>query len=132
MEKDIRFSDKKIDESWKEQAFKERIASGKSQKGAESLKSQPEGQRQGAERSKTSRPFLNLINSLGVQAMIHLGEMPHPETNMTELNLEACRELIDLLIALKEKTYGNWSDEEDYFFSHFLAELQLKFAQKVP
>jgi len=57
--------------------------------------------------------------------------MPNPATQTTEVNVDAVREIIDLLNVLKEKTAGNLSDEEQYFFDHFLPDLQLKFAAKV-
>lgn len=130
MDKDIRFTEKKIDESWKEQAFREKVTQPKT-----TPKSAPEPpvdtpKPVKADSAKTSKPFFNFINSLGFQAMIQLGEIPNPETNVKEVNLDACREIIDLLNSLKEKTQGNWGDEEEYFFTRFLPELQLKFASK--
>ena len=63
--------------------------------------------------------------------MMHLGEIPNPETQKREVNLEAAREIIDLLGQLKEKSQGNLSAEEMDFFNSLLPELQLKFSQHV-
>jgi len=127
-EKDIRFTQKKIDESWKEQAALD--------KGSDSASSGPKKDPTSSATSqtaqpKTSKPFMNLITSLGLQAMIHLGEVPNPETQKNEVNLEAAREVIDLLQAVHEKTTGNVSQEETKFLEQLVPELQMKFAQKV-
>ncbi len=125
---DIHFVDKKVDESWKEQAArdKERIAAPPSDKPI-SEKSQNPAE---AKTAQTAVPFLNLLKSLGYQAMIHLGELPHPSTGRRETDLESARETIDLLLALKEKTGANTSLEEKEIFEGILPDLQLKFAEK--
>lgn len=123
MDKDIRFTEKKIDESWKDQAAREKGKAGDSPATPAADKSKP-----GTE-PKTSKPFLNFITSLGFQAMMHLGEIPNPETKTREINIDAAREIIDLLVDLKAKTQGNQSPEESRFFTSALSEIQLKFAQ---
>ncbi len=127
MEKDIRFTEKKIDESWKEQTAKEKGKAESSSTGSPQPKEQPPLE---DKQSPTSKPFLNLLNSLGFQAMMHLGEIPNPETKVKETNLEAAREIIDLLIELQKKTRRNLSVQESEFFNQVLPELQMKFAQK--
>lgn len=113
-QKDIRFSDKKIDEGWKEQvATKAEVASSQ------------------ARTPVTSKVFLNLVQSVGVQALMHLGAMPDPITHETGVNLEAAKATIDVLVALKDKTAGNLSPEEKQFLDSLLSELQVKFSQSV-
>ena len=125
-DKDIRFVDKKVDESWKDQASREKDKVQPSVKPVN-----PQGTPPGeARRSQTSPAFFNLLKSLGYQAMIHLGELPHPSTGGRETDVEAARETIDLLLALKEKTGANASSEEMEIFQGVLPELQLKFAEK--
>lgn len=127
MNKDIRFTEKKIDENWKEQI--------QQAPGAQESKARTssEGKQPSAEKCqpKTSTIFLNFVTSLGIQALISLGEMPDPQTQMLNPNLDAVKEILDLLIQIKEKTDGNLSEEEKKFFFSFLPELQLKFAQKI-
>ncbi|MBN1688488.1 MAG: DUF1844 domain-containing protein [Candidatus Omnitrophica bacterium] len=125
MEKDIRFSDKKVDQSWKESAQKERP-----------LWKTPEPQAQAPSHASqnqvtTSKAFMNLLSSLGVQAMFHLGEIPNPETQEREVNLQAAREVINILSMLKEKSEGNRSREESEVMTQLLTELQMKFSEKV-
>lgn len=127
-DKDIHFVDKKVDESWKEQAAREKE---KSQPASGTVPNPNAASKPSeAKRPATSAPFLNLLKSLGYQAMIHLGELPHPSTGGRESDLEAARETIDLLLALKIKTDGNASLEELEIFQGVLPELQLKFAEK--
>lgn len=120
--KDIRFSEKKVDESWKDQATRDREAAAPAPKAAEGARS--------SAASKTSKAFVNLLSSLGYQAMFHLGEIPDPQTGQAEVNLEAAKEAIDLLAAIKEKTANNLSPEEAEIFQQILPELQIKFSQK--
>ena len=125
---DIRFVDKKVDESWKEQAARDKENNPSSPlKEAHDKTANPSTE---TKHPQTSAAFLNLLKSLGYQAMIHLGELPHPATGKRETDIEAARETIDLLLALKVKTAGNASIEELEIFQGVLPELQLKFAEK--
>jgi hypothetical protein len=126
VDKDIRFTEKKVDESWKDQAARE-----KGEPANAHTKPATAGPEPSAKEHKTSQLFLNFVTSLGLQAMMHLGEIPNPETKKHEVHLDGAREIIDLLVQLKEKTQGNLSREESEFFTRFLPELQLKFAQRL-
>jgi len=119
-DRDIRFTEKKVDESWKEQA--------ESLKKAKVASSKPAAKSKPAETSKT---FLSLVQSLGYQTLMNLGEIPNPMTQQTELNPEGAKEAIDLLIALREKTQGNLSDEEKKMLETLITQLQIKFSQSV-
>ena len=125
---DIRFTDKKVDESWKEQAAREKENSPPASVNPQGPKTPNKPAETGS--PQTSAVFLNLLKSLGYQAMIHLGELPHPASGQNETDLEAAREAIDLLLALKAKTGANASPEEMEIFQGVLPELQLKFAGK--
>ena len=130
MDKDIRFSEKRVDENYKEQASRDKgVVNSTSRRTSEdSVKTQPSAS---APSPKTSKIFLNFVTSLGYQALIHLGDMPNPETNEREVNLEGARGIIDLLMEIKLKTQGNLSAEEAQFFDSVLPEIQLKFSQSV-
>ncbi len=60
---------------------------------------------------------------------MHLGEIAGPDGSR-EVDLQAAKEIIDLLIAIKEKTAGNTSAQENEVFESVLPGLQLKFAEK--
>ena len=74
---------------------------------------------------------MELVSSLGYQTLMHLGEIPNPATRQQETNLEAAQEIINLLQALKEKTEGNTSPEEKELLVSLVAELQMKFSERV-
>ena len=117
-DKEIRFTQKKVDESWKDQIVKEKSVT----PSAPPASAKPKPQ--------ASKAFVNLMTSLGYQAMMHLGEIPSPDTNQPEVSLPAAKEIIELLIALKQKTEGNLSPEEAQVLESLIPELQMKFAQK--
>lgn len=113
MDKDIRFTEKRVDEDWKESASRE--------------SAEP------APPSGDPKPPLSLsafLTSLGYQTLIHLGEIPHPETKEAVLDLQGAKETIDLLILLEQKTKGNRTAEEEQLLKHLLPELQMKFVEK--
>ena len=124
-QKDIRFPEKKVDEGWKDEAVRAKAVA------ANEPSAKSRAPSAGAPRPReTESKFMDLLTSLGVQGMAHLGEMPNPATRRKETNLEAAREVIDLLLVLKQKTEGSRSPEEAEFFENFLPELQIKFAEK--
>ena len=118
-DKDIRFTEKKVDESWKEQA--------------ETVKAKavPAAAAASAKQPETSKNFLNLVQSLGYQALMHLGEIANPSTQQRELDPEAAKEEIDLLVVLRDKTRGNLSKDEKEILETLIAQLQIKFSQSV-
>ena len=115
MEKDFRFAEKKIDSSWKEEVAKQKGGS------KEAPGSEP----------KSALSLTTFLTSLGYQTLMHLGELPHPQTQERHLDLDAARETIDLLVLLEEKTRGNRNAEEDKLLKTLLPDLQMKFVEKV-
>ena len=122
--KDIRFTEKKVDESWKEQADDVKQKAAATAIKSESSASKPKPQ-------ESSKVFLGLVQTLGYQALMHLGEIPDPATQQREVNTDAAKEAIDLLITLSDKTQGNLSDEEKKMLGTLLTQLQIKFSQSV-
>jgi hypothetical protein len=121
-DKDIRFAEKKVDAGWKESVLKDKSVSSKEEvSGNASRKTE----------TKTNRAFVNLLSSLGYQALMHLGDLPHPETNVVTVNLDAAKEMIELLAAIREKTADRLSQEEARLLDQLIPELQMKFSQKV-
>ena len=119
-EKDIHFTNKHVDESWKD------AVSGQKEKSV----SEPEPKPQATEGVDSSRVnFHNFITSLGMQALLLMGEIKAPGAEKIEVNLEAAQELIDLLVMLRGKTKGNLSQEEDKMLNTLIAEIQLKYVE---
>jgi len=121
-ERDVKFASKKVDESWKAQMGRNKDVADQSKPASETTSSTS---------PKTSKLFINLLTSLGFQAMMHLGEIHHPETQQKEVNIDAAREIIDLLVVMKEKSEGRVSVEEKELFNSLVPELQMKFSQHV-
>ena len=69
--------------------------------------------------------FASFLLSLATTGMVHLGEIPEPTTGQKMENLEAARQMIDILRILKEKTEGNLSSEESQLMENLLYELQM-------
>ena len=116
MDKEVKFTEKKIDQSWKEEVRRE--------KGSPRPESSPAEPPAGLS-------FSAFLSSLGYQALFHLGEAPHPDTQERTINLDAAKETIDLLSLLQTKTQGNRTAEEDKLLKSLVAQLQMKFAEKV-
>lgn len=79
-----------------------------------------------------AEPEFNVfITSLGMQAMIFLGEMPNPITNETKVELDRARYLIETIAMIGGKTKGNLAPEEQKLIDDILYGLRLKYAEKV-
>jgi hypothetical protein len=74
--------------------------------------------------------FSLLILSLSSTAFMQLGEIPDPMTARTEVNLDAARHTIDMIEALREKTRGNLTAEEEQLISEILSELKLAYVHR--
>ena len=112
MEKEVRFTEKKVDQSWKEDVARE--------KGKAKPETQP----------RAAHSFSAFLTSLGYQTLMHLGELSHPQTQECHLDLEAAKETIDLLVLLESKTRGNRTPEEEQLLKNLIPELQMKFVEK--
>lgn len=120
-------TDKHIDESWKEKAE------------AQKEKPQPPEEKPQAPQDKAAEQsgspedyqvdFTGYVTSLGFQAMIFLGEIPHPVTNKTEKNLKQAKFLIDTMVLLRDKTKGNLTEQEQAILDAAVYELQMKYVE---
>jgi hypothetical protein len=115
---------KHIDESWKDSVMKEKEGAD-----GESPHDCGEGCDCGQDQGEIEVSFLNYIMSLGYQAVIFLGEVPHPMTGQTEKNLRQAKFLIDTLQLLRDKTKGNLTSQEEQLLGSSLYELQLKYVE---
>lgn len=106
---------KKVDETWKELADKEKNVNNAGQGEAEA--------------EIPPADFSSFITSLSVQALMSLGEIENPFTKKKEKDLNQARYIIDTIDMMKEKTKGNLDSEEENLLSTILYELKMKFAQ---
>ena len=121
MEKDVRFSSKKIDESWKQSAQSETPETPESSKSSEATSS---------ESQKIPLTFSSFAASIGIQCLMQLGAIGSPEKEKTAPDLNAAQEGINLLVMLKEKTAGNLTEAEADMLSQLIADLQMKFVEQ--
>ena len=74
--------------------------------------------------------YAGFIMGLGTQALSLLGEIPNPETNISTVNLDGARQIIDVLAMLVEKTKGNLTALEDQLTTEILASLRIAYVKK--
>ena len=74
--------------------------------------------------------FSTFILSLASSALVHLGEVPNPETGSTETNLPLAKHSIDVLEMLHMKTERCLDEQESKLLESILYELRLKFVIK--
>jgi Domain of unknown function (DUF1844) len=79
--------------------------------------------------SASSRSFQMLVDFLTRNAAAMLGGMADPRTGQAFVDLEGAREVIDMLDALREKTRGNLSKEDDNLLIEVLGSLKLTFME---
>jgi hypothetical protein len=87
----------------------------------------PDAAARGEDAAITLSTFLM---SLSTQALMCLGEIPHPLTGKTETDLAAVREFIDIISLLQEKTRGNLDPAEARLFEKILFDLRMRFVEK--
>ena len=81
------------------------------------------------ETTPTSPAFLRLLDMLAQTASLYLQGIPDPATGRRSVDLAASREIIDSLVALREKTRGRLSFEETDALEGLLGELQMVFTR---
>jgi Domain of unknown function (DUF1844) len=74
--------------------------------------------------------FITFVISLGSSAFVHLGEVPHPESQEAATDLVLAKQTIDILGMLEAKTRGNLTPEEHKLLEHLLLDLRLRYVEK--
>ena len=120
---------KRVDESWKEQAAQEKTVP----KGAEASASPTLAGTQETVTGPEGLPearFDLFISGLAMEALIALGEMPHPVTRQQGTNLGQAKYLIDLLGLLEQKTAKNLTVDEEKLLKDTLYQLRTRYLAK--
>jgi hypothetical protein len=87
---------------------------------------------QPATESATGLPavdFHTFVLSLGSSALLHLGELEHPDVGAPQMDLPLAKHTIDILAMLEEKTKGNLSPAEAKLIESLLYDLRLRFVE---
>ncbi|HEX8153938.1 MAG TPA: DUF1844 domain-containing protein [Thermoanaerobaculia bacterium] len=75
-------------------------------------------------------PFCNFIEPLIAQAYMSLGMLQNPYQPQSKIDPNAARQMIDILVLLRDKTAGNLTPDEEDFLETHLAELKLAYVQR--
>lgn len=74
--------------------------------------------------------FSTFILSLSSSAMVHLGEVPDPDTGQVAMNLPMAKHTIDILCMLKQKTRDALDSDEARLIDGILFELRMVYVRK--
>jgi type IV secretory pathway VirB10-like protein len=105
---------------------------------AEERRGRAEGPPPGGERRRTladkaqnpGTAFTDFVEPLIAQAYMSLGMLRNPYQAKPTVDIAAARQMIDILVMLKEKTAGNLTPNEEDFLNAHLGELKLAFVQR--
>jgi hypothetical protein len=74
--------------------------------------------------------FLGFVVSLAHTAAVHFGDIPDPVSGkISEPNLPAAQQMIDILSLLEAKTRGNLTAEERQMLDQVLFELRMRYIE---
>ena len=73
--------------------------------------------------------FSTFVLGLSTQALLHLGEIPNPVSHAVETDLEAARQVIDILGMLAEKTRNNLEPGEQSLLESALYDLRMRYVE---
>jgi hypothetical protein len=71
--------------------------------------------------------FGTFVMSLASSVLMHLGELPHPDSTQAATDLPLAKQTIDILGMLREKTRGNLTQEEAQVLDNLLYDLRIKY-----
>jgi Domain of unknown function (DUF1844) len=75
--------------------------------------------------------FSTFLLGLSTQALLHLGEIPNPMTSALEPDLEAAKQVIDILGMLRDKTRNNLEPGEESLLDSVLYDLRMRYVELV-
>jgi hypothetical protein len=73
--------------------------------------------------------FHTFVLSLGSSALLHLGEIEHPDVGATQKDLPLAKHTIDILVMLEQKTKGNLTPAEEKLIQSLLYDLRLRYVE---
>ena len=138
---------KRVDESWKDRVEQEKKVE-PAASGATGVQpavgpppqpsspiAQPGEVRRGKEQKEADDAlpearFDLFVSGLAMDALIALGDVPHPVTKKQAANLEHARYLIDVLGVLEEKTKNNLTVDEARLMKDALYQLRMRYMAK--
>ena len=73
--------------------------------------------------------FHTFVLSLGSSALLHLGELEHPDVGARGKDLPLAKHTIDILAMLEAKTRGNLTPAEEKLITSLLYDLRLRYVE---
>jgi hypothetical protein len=73
--------------------------------------------------------FSSFLLSLSSSALLHLGEIPDPQSGEQRKDMALAKQSIDILTLLKNKTEGNLTEEENNLLENLLYDLRMRFVK---
>jgi len=123
---------KRVDESWKQKVVEEK-SKFSSQPKNESVKGSPGAQPEASDEESSHETgevnFINFISGLAAQTMMALGQMAHPGTNESHVDLDSAKYLIDTIEMIQKKTKGNLTPEEDKAMQTLVYQLKMVYVK---
>jgi hypothetical protein len=114
-----------IDEDWKSQVAAEKEAALHKPAAASAQPDATDGDDFGGELPEAS--FELLISTFVTEAMVALGQFPHPGTGQIEADHGHAKFAIDMLEVIAEKTKGNLNPMEEQGIKDILHQLRMAF-----
>lgn len=74
--------------------------------------------------------FVRHILSLQTAAWMYLGKVTNPTNEKIEKNLDQAKEVIDLMIMLRDKTKGNLTEEEENIINNAITQTQYNYVEE--
>jgi hypothetical protein len=120
--------DKKIiiDEDWKSQVEAERAQAAKATSTPAATVTN-EGSSETADPPMPPASFELLLTTLATEALVALGQVPHPVTGKTQVQRNQAKFLIDTVDLLRQKTAGNLTTSEQQVIDSLLHQMRLVF-----
>jgi hypothetical protein len=113
-----------IDEDWKARVQAEKMEAAKSKSAAEPGLQEPFD---AADVPMPPASFELLLTTLTTEALMALGQVPHPVTGKAEVRPNHAKYLIDTVEMLRQKTKGNLTPGEQQAIDSLLHQLRMLF-----
>jgi Domain of unknown function (DUF1844) len=117
-----------IDEDWKTRVEAEKEAAAKSEPVTTAGESSP-GTGDVADSPMPPASLELLLTTLGTEALMAMGQLPHPMTGEFHAQPNHAKYLIDMIEMLRDKTKGNLTPGEQQLIDSLLHQLRLVFVE---
>ncbi len=117
-----------VDEDWKSQVQAEKEAAAKSRPAAAPQAAAPAAG-EAADAPMPPASFELLLTTLATEALVALGQVPHPVTGKAQPQRNQAKYIIDTIDVLRQKTEGNLTTNEQQVLDSLLHQLRMVFIQ---